>query len=153
MLRFVYRTRTVNGWTNDVLPRECLKQGKGMDDAGSAGESREPGVLCATTQDVATGAGRANGNGVAPQPFAWQNENRVLLFDVDRANWLIAELTFDPDACLYTEVRRASYDSLREAIGAFLSRAMAGGEMALIDAVEKFDRYMTRHYRVGLINA
>ena len=87
------------------------------------------------------------------QPFAWQDGSRVLLFDREDSSWLLAELSFDEHECLYTEIRRASYESQREAIGAFLSRALASGETALVDAVERLDGYMTQHYRVGLINA
>jgi hypothetical protein len=89
----------------------------------------------------------------APLPFAWQNGNQLLLLDSEEANWLVAELVFDPALCTYVEIRRASYPQQREAIGALLSRALASGETALIDTVEQLDTYMTRHYQVSLINA
>lgn len=87
----------------------------------------------------------------APQPFAWQNGNQLLLLDIEDATWLVAELAFDADACTYAEVRRAAFASQREAIGVLLSRALSAGESALIDTVEQLDRYMTRHYAVSLI--
>jgi hypothetical protein len=124
-----------------------------MDHATSAGEGRENLVLRSTSRDVDPGSYCTSDRKAAPQPFAWQDGNRVLLFDRDGSTWLVAELNFESDKCLYTELRRASYQSQREAIGAFLSRALAGGDTALVDAVERLDRYMTRHYQVDLINA
>ena len=87
----------------------------------------------------------------APQPFAWQNGSQLLLLDVEATQWLVAELIFDADGCIYTEVRRAAYDSQREAIGALLSRALMYGDDALIDTVERLNGYMTEHYQVSLI--
>lgn len=89
----------------------------------------------------------------AIQPFARQNGNQLLLLDAEDSQWLVAELIFDPELCKYVEIRRASYDEQREAIGALLSRALASGEKALIDTVEHLDSYMTEHYHVSLINA
>lgn len=89
----------------------------------------------------------------APQPFARQNGNQLLLLDTEDSAWLVAELIFDPELCSYVEIRRASYLEQREAIGALLSRALASGETALIDTVEQLDTYMTEHYHVSLINA
>ena len=59
----------------------------------------------------------------------------------------MAELAFDADGCIYTEVRRAAYESQREAIGVLLSRALACGESALIDTVEQLNGYMTAALR------
>ena len=89
----------------------------------------------------------------APQPFARQNGNQLLLLDTEDSAWLVAERIFDPELCSYVEIRRASYLEQREAIGALLSRALASGETALIDTVEQLDTYMTEHYHVSLINA
>ena len=82
-----------------------------------------------------------------------QNGNQLLLLDLEQSRWLVAELAFDPAECLYFEKRRASFDAQREAIGALLSRALSGGESALIDTVEQLHAYMSRHYNIGLINA
>jgi hypothetical protein len=89
---------------------------------------------------------------LAPQPFAWQNGDQLLLLDLDGASWLFAELHFRPDQCRYEEVRRTRYRWQREAIGALLSRALVNGDDALITTVEQLDRYMTRHYQVDVIN-
>jgi hypothetical protein len=124
-----------------------------MGHAASAGDCREQLMLCSTCRDVEDAACCDATTRAPAQPFAWQGGSRVLLLDRDDSSWLLAELSFDQHECLYTEIRRASYESQREAIGALLSRALASGETALVDAVERLDRYMTQHYRVGLINA
>jgi hypothetical protein len=88
----------------------------------------------------------------APNPFAIQNGNQLLLLDVDAAAWHVAELQFQAEDCTYTEVRRASYDMPREAIGALLSRALAEGETAMIDTVECLHGYLMRHYNIPVVN-
>ena len=74
-----------------------------------------------------------------------------MLLDVEGSQWLVAELAFKADGCIYTEVRRAAYDSQREAIGALLSRALSCGDDALIDTVERLNGYMNEHYQINLI--
>ena len=131
----------------------CLKRDKRMDQAAFASKTREQELRSVTSADVRIGPERAMHQVVAPRPFAWQNGNQLLLLDLEQSRWLVAELAFDPAECLYFEKRRASFDAQREAIGALLSRALAGGESALIDTVEQLDAYMSRHYNIGLINA
>ena len=129
-----------------------LSQGIAMDHAAFARPSREHPISPSTGNDGGVALDRAlHLLRPAPQPFAWQNGNQLLLLDIEQAQWLVAELAFDPEGCIYTEVRRAAYQSQREAIGVLLSRALACGETALIDTVEQLDRYMTRHYAVTLI--
>ena len=108
-------------------------------------------MLPSTPNDGSVELDRALHLKTAPQPFAWQNGSQLLLLDVEGAQWLVAELTFNADGCIYTEVRRAAYDSQREAIGALLSRALSCGGDALIDTVERLNGYMTEHYQVSLI--
>jgi hypothetical protein len=124
-----------------------------MDQAAFASKTREQELRSLTSSDVRIGSECAMHQVVAPRPFAWQNGNQLLLLDLEQSRWLVAELAFDPAECLYFEKRRASFDAQREAIGALLSRALAGGESALIDTVEQLDAYMSRHYNIGLINA
>ena len=89
----------------------------------------------------------------APFPFAWQNANQLLLLDLAPEGWVMAELVFEPESCRYAEVRRATYDWPREAIGALLSRSLSVSETALIDTTEHLDAYLRRHYGIDLINA
>ena len=153
MIPFACRTRTeVSVTAVDVLPRECLcMQGIAMDHAAFARSSREHPMLPSSPNDGRVELDRALHIKTAPQPFAWQNGSQLLLLDVEATQWLVAELTFDADGCIYTEVRRAAYDSQREAIGALLSRALMYGDDALIDTVEQLNGYMTAHYQVSLI--
>jgi hypothetical protein len=88
----------------------------------------------------------------APQPFAWQNDNQLLLLDVDGPHWVVAELEFLSDECRYVEVRCVSFDWPREAIGALLARALANGDDALITTVEQLHSYMDRHYGIPLMD-
>lgn len=89
----------------------------------------------------------------APYPFSSQSGNQLLLLDLEADGWVFAELAFDPAACGYAEVRRATYAWSREAIGALLSRSLSVSESALIDTVERLDLYMRRHYGLDVINA
>ena len=88
----------------------------------------------------------------APQPFAWQNGNQLLMLDVDGPQWLVAELAFLPDECRYVEIRCNTFDWPREAIGALLARALATGDDALITTVEQLHAYMDRHYGIRLMD-
>jgi len=88
----------------------------------------------------------------APQPFAWQNGNQLLLLDVDGPNWVVAELEFLPDECRYVEIRCIAFEWPREAIGALLARALSSGDDALITTVEHLHSYMDRHYDVHLMD-
>ena len=128
-----------------------LTQGIAMDHAAFARSSRDFPMLPSSPNDGSVELDRALHLRTAPQPFAWQNGSQLLLLDVEGAQWLVAELTFNADGCIYTEVRRAAYDSQREAIGALLSRALSCGSDALIDTVERLNGYMNEHYQVSLI--
>lgn len=89
---------------------------------------------------------------LAPQPFAWQNGDQLLLLDRTNGEWHFAELHFMRDECRYEEVRRATYRWQREAIGVLLSRALLNGDDALIDTVQQLDDYLSRYYCTTIIN-
>lgn len=88
----------------------------------------------------------------APQPFAWQNGNQLLLLDHEGPHWLVAELEFLPEECRYVEIRCMSFDWPREAIGALLARALSSGDEALITTVEQLHTYMYRYYGIRLMD-
>jgi hypothetical protein len=88
----------------------------------------------------------------APDPFAIQNGDQLLLLDVDWQTWTVAELHYHSDECGYTQVRRADYESPREAIGAVLSRALAQGDEALVDTVVRLHDYLMEHFHIPVIN-
>lgn len=58
-------------------------------------------------------------------PFAWQHDRQLFILDRSADGWVFAELRFDPVTCRYREVRRATYEWLREVAGVLLARTIA----------------------------
>lgn len=79
-------------------------------------------------------------------PFVWQSGRRLLLLDEEFAQWVFAELEFDPGACRYVEIRRATYDMEREAIGVLLSRALASGIRSVEESATSLNTWLMKHY-------
>jgi len=77
-------------------------------------------------------------------PFAWQDGRRLWILDGSPADWVLAELIFEPRTCRYLEVRRAKYRWPREAAGALLGRTFAGGEQRAADAARGLSEWVTR---------
>ncbi len=67
---------------------------------------------------------------ISPVPFVWQHDRRLLILDREPRVWVLAELRFDATRCRYIEVQRAQYRWPREAVGAFLARAIAVSDAA-----------------------
>ena len=99
---------------------------------------------------VETG-GDGHQSGRAPSPFAWQHGTRLLLLDEEPTGWVMAELGFDAKACRYVEIRRATYRWPREAIGAVLSRALASGDDATVDAALDLHGWLSTHYGIDVV--
>jgi hypothetical protein len=75
-----------------------------------------------------------------PAPYAWQHRRQLLLLDEEpNGKWVMAELWFDTDQCRYIELRRATYDWAREALGAVLSRAYVHGEILAAESAGRLD--------------
>ena len=55
-------------------------------------------------------------------PFVVQAGPSVLMIEQSRTGWVLAELRFDGDQCVYRDIRLASYTWPREAFGVLLSR-------------------------------
>lgn len=81
-----------------------------------------------------------------PVPFVWQHGRRLLLLDEEPIGWVLAELSFEPDTCRYAEIRRAVYEWEREAVGSIMSRALASGEHALVDAARSLNNWLLDNY-------
>lgn len=79
-----------------------------------------------------------------PGPFAWQDGRRLWILDGSPTHWVLAELMFDTQSCRYIEIRRASYRWPREAAGALLGRAFAGGQQQAEDAARGLSDWLTR---------
>ncbi len=60
-----------------------------------------------------------SGSGV---PFVVQAGPSVLMIEQSRTGWVLAELRFDGEKCVYRDIRLASYTWPREAFGVLLSR-------------------------------
>ena len=79
-------------------------------------------------------------------PFAAQHGRQLLLLDEEPRGWVLAELRFDAAHCRYVELRRATYDSPREAAGALLSRALPAGEQAVERTAEHLLHWIDAHH-------
>lgn len=79
-------------------------------------------------------------------PFVWQSGRRLLLLDEELAQWVFAELEFDPNICRYVEIRRGTYDMEREAIGVLLSRALASGIASVEESAASLNVWLMKHY-------
>lgn len=123
-----------------------------MDFAAFAQSAADSFTDPSTPFGVETELMRVQNHWIAPQPFAWQNGDQLLLLDRANGEWQFAELRFLREECRYEEVRRASYRWQREAIGVLLSRALLNGDEALIDTVEQLDEYLSRNYQTTIIN-
>jgi len=86
----------------------------------------------------------------ASTPFAAQHGRQLLLLDEERRGWVMAELHFDADRCRYVEIRRATYDSPREAAGALLSRALPAGDEAVERTAEHLLDWIGAHRATSL---
>ena len=77
-----------------------------------------------------------------PGPYIAQHQQRTLLLDAAApGSWVVAEFRFDEPRVGYREVFRARYASPREAMGAFLARALADGEPAVTSAAAGLDAW------------
>jgi hypothetical protein len=77
-------------------------------------------------------------------PFAWQDGRRLWILDGGSTDWVLAELLFEPQSCRYLEVRRSNYQWPREAAGALLGRAFAGGQRRAEDAARGLSEWITK---------
>lgn len=76
------------------------------------------------------------------RPFVWQSGRNLLLLEWELGTWVLAELEFDPRDCRYTELRRSFYRWEREAVGALLSRTVAYGDDAAVEAADLLDTWI-----------
>lgn len=108
-----------------------------MHTGAAARSNEEPGPR---QQPAATGTCEP----VHPAPFAWQNGRRLWILDGHAREWILAELVFEPHACRYLEVRRASYRWPREAAGALLGRTLSGGLASTEEAARGLSLWAAR---------
>jgi len=84
-------------------------------------------------------------------PFVVQQGTRLFMVVSEATAWVLAELQFDHDACMFLEARRVRYQWPREAYGALLSRiAVAEGvDAATIDETTlDFSAWLATHLQL-----
>ena len=119
-----------------IPPARDPGRGPGRDSGSDAADSETPSVPDPRSASILGAPSTVPSPRPGRAPFAWQHGNRLLLLEAGPFGWVLAELRFDPRACRYVEVRRASYRWAREATGALLSRALAEGDAG----VDRADR-------------
>lgn len=74
-------------------------------------------------------------------PFVAQSGRTLFLVADEPQGWVVAELAFDADACLYTLCQQSEYQWPREAFGRLLSRVMVRGELEGAEASRMSDAF------------
>lgn len=74
-------------------------------------------------------------------PFVAQSGRTLFLVADEPQGWVVAELAFDADACLYTLCQQSEYQWPREAFGRLLSRVMVRGELEGGEATRMSDAF------------
>jgi hypothetical protein len=62
-----------------------------------------------------------------PRPFVAQDGQCLYLVASATRGWIVAELEFDPIACMFVLKRQTEYEWPREALGRLLSRVVSSG--------------------------
>jgi hypothetical protein len=94
----------------------------------ACGTEAEP--CCAVaSQDAAMSARTAGGLDVKPErdsrPFVAQDGQCLYLVASTARGWVVAELEFDPESCVFVLKRQTEYEWPREALGRLLSRVIS----------------------------
>jgi hypothetical protein len=71
----------------------------------------------------------ARPSGSDRRPFVAQSGKTIYLVTGDAQGWVVAELEFDPDSCLFVLRRQGEYQWPREALGRILSRLVVTGSL------------------------
>lgn len=82
-------------------------------------------------------------------PFVLQSGRSLLIVAGEELGWVVAELTFDPAACIFIEQSRAQFQWPREAFGRLLSRVYLADDQAdeAIDRVtDAFQRWLALQF-------
>ena len=83
------------------------------------------------------------------QPFLLQADRTLYIVASEPNGWVVADLTFDPECCVFTEQSRARFDWPREAFGRLLSRiylTSAVDDSAFDEIAESFERWLARQF-------
>jgi len=63
------------------------------------------------------------------RPFVAQDGQNLYLVASAARGWVVAELVFDPDSCVFVLKRQSEYQWPREALGRLLSRVISPGSV------------------------
>ncbi len=83
------------------------------------------------------------------RPFVLQSGRSLFIVAEEGTGWVVAELSFEPIACMFTEVSRVRFQWPREAFGRLLSRTYsgAGDDHDVIDRVtDDFQRWLASQF-------
>ncbi len=82
-------------------------------------------------------------------PFLLQCDRTLYIVASEPNGWVVAELTFDPESCVFIEHARARFDWPREAFGRLLSRVYVASsiESGTYDAIAtSFERWLATQF-------
>lgn len=74
-------------------------------------------------------------------PFVAQSGRTIFFVADEPQGWVVAELMFDAETCLYTLSRQSEYQWPREALGRLLSRVMVHGNLERSEADRVCDAF------------
>ncbi len=75
-------------------------------------------------------------------PFVLHAGQMLFVVTEDEDSWVVAEMRFDPEACLFAEARISRFAWPREAFGRLMSRAVVG-ELIDEDSADRVTRGFT----------
>lgn len=85
-------------------------------------------------------------------PFVVQHGTQLFLLASESSEWVLAELRFDEELLVFSEVRKSRYAWPREAFGSLLSRVAVAGNVDT-DLVEEttagFSRWLGAQFQVN----
>lgn len=118
------------------------------------------GDIVARAEEIArseSAAFFARVRGKSPQsrvmiPFVVQHGTQLFMLASESSEWVLAELRFDEELLVFSEVRKARYAWPREAFGSLLSRVAVSGNVDT-DLVEEttaeFSRWLGAQFQVN----
>jgi len=85
-------------------------------------------------------------------PFVVQHGTQLFMLASESSEWVLAELHFDEEHLVFSEVRKARYAWPREAFGSLLSRVAVSGNVdtdLVKETTEEFSRWLGAQFQVN----
>lgn len=89
-------------------------------------------------------------------PFVVQHGAQLFLLAPESSEWVLAELHFDEEHLVFSEVRKARYEWPREAFGSLLSRVAVAGNVdndLVEETAAEFSRWLGAQFQVNSSDA